>query len=67
MSTTDVIDVDGYTYNRVTDERFPDMEAFRTYLGQYFTTNFMDTDIFAENNIRFTEGKGCLLYTSRCV
>lgn len=62
MSTTDVIDVDGYTYNRVTDERFSDMEAFRTYLGQYFTQNMMDTDIFAENNIRFTEGKGGGLY-----
>ena len=62
MSTTDIIDVDGYTYNRVTDERFPDMEAFRTYLGQYFTQNMMDTDIFAENNIRFTEGKGGGLY-----
>lgn len=62
MSTTDVIDVDGYTYNRVTDERFPDMDSFRTYLGQYFTQNMMDTDIFAENNIRFTEGKGGGLY-----
>lgn len=62
MSTTDIIDVDGYTYNRVTDERFSDMEAFRTYLGQYFTQNMMDTDIFAENNIRFTEGKGGGLY-----
>ena len=41
MSTTDVIDVDGYTYNRVTDERFSDMEAFRTYLGQYFTQNML--------------------------
>lgn len=62
LSTTDVIDENGLTYYRVLDERFQDMPAFRTYLNQYFTNAFIDSDILAEDNVRFTEGKGGGLY-----
>lgn len=61
-SYTDVMDLDGYTYCRVTDARFPDMPSFQSYLEQYFTKDFIAEDILSENNIRFVEGKGGGLY-----
>lgn len=61
-SYTDVMDLDGYTYCRVTDTRFPDMSSFQSYLEQYFTKDFIAEDILSENNIRFVEGKGGGLY-----
>lgn len=61
-SYQDVIDMDGYTYCRVTDARFPDMPSFQSYLEQYFTKDFIAEDILPENDIRFAEGKGGGLY-----
>ena len=61
-SYDDVIDMNGYTYCRVTDARFPDMPSFQSYLEQYFTKDFIAEDILSENDTRFVEGKGGGLY-----
>lgn len=58
-----VYEVGDYTYYKVTDSRFADYEAFRTYLAQYFTLSFIDDEILNENNLLLAKGEDGMLYS----
>lgn len=52
----------GNTYYKVTDERFATYDDFQAYLEQYFTKDFVSSEILAEKNIQFVKGDDGALY-----
>ena len=53
---------DGFTYYKITDNRFKTYDDFREYLLQYFTVQFVDNSILSADNIMFAKGEDGGLY-----
>ncbi|MGN1231799.1 MAG: DL-endopeptidase inhibitor IseA family protein [Anaerotignum sp.] len=53
---------DGFEYYKITDSRFETYDAFREYLEQYFTKDFVANGILGEGNIMFAKGEDGGLY-----
>lgn len=58
----DTLIKDDFTYYRVKDNRFQDYDAFRGYLENYFTKDYINEEILSETNILFTKGDNGGLY-----
>lgn len=58
----DTLIKDDFTYYRVKDNRFQDYDAFRGYLENYFTKDYINEEILNETNILFTKGDNGGLY-----
>ncbi len=63
VSEDDKITVNDMEYMKVVDERFDSYDAFKAYLEQYFTADFVAAKILNEGNIMFTKGEDGGLYT----
>lgn len=63
VSEEDKITVNDLEYMKVVDERFDSYDAFKAYLEQYFTADFVAAKILNEGNIMFVKGEDGGLYT----
>ena len=63
VSEEDKITANDMEYMKVVDERFDSYDAFKAYLEQYFTADFVEAKILNEGNIMFVKGEDGGLYT----
>lgn len=50
------------TYYKVDDDRFATYDEFQTYLEQYFTKDFVSSEILTDKNVQFAKGDDGALY-----
>lgn len=59
---TQQLEKDTYVYSKVVEDDFTTYEGFKTYLAQYFTLDFIDSEILSDANIKFTQDEKGDLY-----
>lgn len=52
----------GLQYFKVDDDRFATYDEFQTYLEQYFTKDFVSSEILTDKNVQFAKGDDGALY-----
>lgn len=63
VSEEDKMTANDLEYMKVVDERFDSYDAFKAYLEQFFTKDFVEAKILNEGNIMFIKGEDGGLYT----
>lgn len=53
---------DGLQYFKVDDERFATYDDFQAYLEQFFTKDFVSSEILTDKNLQFAKGDDGALY-----